>query len=43
MLKGCVRECNMRKIQNGEINSLKGCIDYVESIYEKIEDITKGF
>ena len=43
MLKGCVRECNMRKIQNGEINSLKDCVDYMESVYEKIEDITKGF
>ena len=43
MLKGCVRECNMRKIQNGEINSLKDCIDHIESVYEKIEDITKGF
>lgn len=43
MLKSCVRECNMRKIQNSEIKSLKDCIDYVESVYEKIEDITKGF
>lgn len=43
MLKGCVRECNMRKIQNGEISSLKECIECMDSMYEKIENLTRGF
>ena len=43
MLKGCVRECNRRKIQNGEISSMKDCIENMDNMYEKIEDLTKGF
>ena len=43
MLKGCVRECNRRKIQNGEISNLKDCIKNIDDIYYKIESLTKGF
>lgn len=43
MLKGCVRECNRRKIQNGEISNLKDCIKHIDDIYYKIESLTKGF
>ena len=36
MLKGCVRECNRRKIKNGEISNFKDCIKKIYDIYYNI-------
>lgn len=43
MLKSCVVACNRRKVQNGEIGSLKDCVEQMNNMYERIESLTKEF
>lgn len=43
MLKGCIRECNMRKVQNGDVTSLSEYIKRLEEMYNRIEKLTKGY
>ncbi len=43
LLKGCVKHCNRRIIQEGKVNTLKDCIKNINETYDKIERLTNGY